>query len=39
MSASVNYVNGASETRVEGVNRAQNFKRTFRIRDRCPEER
>ena len=39
MPTSVNYVNSASEARVEGVNRAQNFERTFRIRDRCLEER
>ena len=39
MPASVHYVNGAREARVEGVDCAQNFERTFGIRNRRLEER
>ena len=35
----VNHVDGASQTRVEGVNGAQNFKRALGVRDRRFDER
>ena len=35
----VHHVDGAGQTRVEGVNRAEQFERTFRVRHRCFDER